>query len=155
MRMREPPASMYNARLSLGRGVVSILGLVSMAAGVFLATALSAPGRAESPDISAQRLLSSWQDGDPSMSMVAEMIAGAFASGFSWGEDAGKHVYCARPEIKGHEIMTAFEAFLERSDFGLNRVGDSRIVFVVIQTPGWVEVSRRCRSLFLKICATA
>ena len=44
---------------------------------------------------------------------------------------------------------------LERSDFGLNRVGDSRIVFVVIQTPGWVEVSRRCRSLFLKICATA
>lgn len=47
------------------------------------------------------------------MKMLAEMIAGAFASGFSWGEDAaGKHVYCARPEIKGHEIMTAFEAFL-------------------------------------------
>ena len=44
---------------------------------------------------------------------------------------------------------------LEQSDFGLNWVGDSRIVFVVIQTPGWAEASRRCRSLFLKICATA
>ena len=51
-------------------------------------------------------------------------------------------------------LITAYPD-LERSDFGLNRVGDSRMALVVIQTPCWVEVSRRCRSLFLKICATA
>ena len=43
---------------------------------------------------------------------------------------------------------------LERSDFGLNRVGDSRIAIVLIQTPGWAEASRRCRSHIRKICAT-
>ena len=45
--------------------------------------------------------------------MLAEVIASAFASGFSWGEDvAGKHTYCAEPEVKGGEIMSAFERFL-------------------------------------------
>ena len=52
------------------------------------------------------------------------------------------------------QLALEFEE-LEQSDFGLNRGGDSRIAIVVIQTAGWVEVSRRCRSLFLKICATA
>jgi hypothetical protein len=33
---------------------------------------LSAPARAGSPDISAQRLLSNWQEGDPGMKMLAE-----------------------------------------------------------------------------------
>ena len=47
------------------------------------------------------------------MKMLAEVIASAFASGFSWGADvAGKHVYCAQPDIKGPAIMTAFERFL-------------------------------------------
>jgi hypothetical protein len=82
MRMREPSAGMCRARLSFAWRVVSIPGLVSVAAGVFLATALSTPGRAEAagPDISAQRLLSSWQGDDPSMQMFAEVIAGAFAT---------------------------------------------------------------------------
>ena len=45
--------------------------------------------------------------------MVAEVIASAFASGFSWGaKTSGKRAYCAPPEIKGHEIMTAFEGFV-------------------------------------------
>jgi hypothetical protein len=44
---------------------------------------LSAPARADPPDISAQRLLSNWQEGDPGMKMLAEVIASAFASGFS------------------------------------------------------------------------
>ncbi len=45
--------------------------------------------------------------------MLAEVIASAFASGFSWGgEAAGKRVYCAPPDLKGREIMSAFEGFL-------------------------------------------
>jgi hypothetical protein len=45
--------------------------------------------------------------------MVAEVIASAFASGFSWGGDtAGKHAYCAPPDLKGCQIMSAFEEFL-------------------------------------------
>jgi hypothetical protein len=47
------------------------------------------------------------------MRMLAEVIASAFASGLSWGADAGgKHVYCAPPDLKGGEIMAAFEGFL-------------------------------------------
>jgi hypothetical protein len=58
----------------------------------------------------SQRLLSSWKDEDPGMRMVAEVIASAFASGFSWGGDAaGKHAYCALPDLKGRRIMSAFE----------------------------------------------
>ena len=68
---------MYNARLLFGERVVSIRGLAwSVAAGVVLAIALSATGRAEQT-----QLLSSWQDGDPGMRRVAEVIASAFASG--------------------------------------------------------------------------
>jgi hypothetical protein len=46
--------------------------------------------------------------------MVAEVIASAFASGFSWGADAaGKRAYCAPPNLKGWQIMTAVEEFLK------------------------------------------
>jgi hypothetical protein len=45
--------------------------------------------------------------------VLAEVIASAFASGFSWGGDAGgKHVYCAPLDLRGGEIMAAFEGFL-------------------------------------------
>jgi hypothetical protein len=45
--------------------------------------------------------------------MVAEVIASAFASGFSWGGDvAGKRAYCAAPGLKGGQIMSAFEVFV-------------------------------------------
>ena len=45
--------------------------------------------------------------------MVAEVIASAFASGFSWGGDAsGKRAYCASPDLKGPQIMGAFETFV-------------------------------------------
>ncbi len=78
-----------------------------------IAAVLSGPAQTNSPDISAQRLLSSWENGDPNMMMLAEVIASAFASGFSWGgEAAGKRVYCAPPDLKGREIMSAFEGFL-------------------------------------------
>jgi hypothetical protein len=47
------------------------------------------------------------------MRMVAEVIASAFASRFSWGGDAaGKRAYCASPNLKGGQIMSAFEQFL-------------------------------------------
>jgi hypothetical protein len=87
--------------------------LYSVAAGVFVAMLIASAAQSDGPDISAQRLLSSWLDEDPSMRMVAEVIASAFASGFSWGGDAaGKRAYCASPDLKGGQIMSAFEEFL-------------------------------------------
>ena len=68
----------------------------TVAAGVFAATLITSAAHTAGPDVSAQSLLSSWHDEDPGMRMVAEVIASAFASGFSWGGDAaGKRVYCA------------------------------------------------------------
>jgi hypothetical protein len=125
--MKEPPAKILKASLPLDLGVVIIQGPAQRAgrsggirqhclvAGAFAAMALSAPAQADPPDISAQRLLSSWQEGDPGTKMLAEVIASAFASGFSWGGDvAGKHTYCAEPDVdvKGREIMSAFQRFL-------------------------------------------
>jgi len=87
--------------------------LYSLAAGVFVVMLIASAARADGPDISAQRLLASWHDEDPSMRMVAEMIASTFASGFSWGGDAaGKRAYCAATDLKGGQIMSAFEEFL-------------------------------------------
>jgi Rap1a immunity proteins len=41
------------------------------------------------------------------------VIASAFASGVSWGADAaGNRAYCASPDLKGGQIMSAFEQFL-------------------------------------------
>jgi hypothetical protein len=85
--------------------------LLRLAGGVLLAAVIASAARAG--DISAQRLLASWHDEDPGMRMVAEVIASAFASGFSWGGDAaGKRTYCASPDLKGPQIMGAFEAFV-------------------------------------------
>lgn len=87
--------------------------LYSAAAGVFVTTVIASAAHADGPDISAQRLLESWKGEDPGMRMVAEVIASAFASGFSWGgTDAGKRVYCSSPDLKGGQIMSAFEVFL-------------------------------------------
>jgi hypothetical protein len=84
-----------------------------VAASVLVLTLGTSASYADGPDISAQRLLESWQGEDPGMRMVAEVIASAFASGFAWGADAvGKRAYCASPELKGRQIMTAFEEFL-------------------------------------------
>lgn len=89
--------------------------LYSAVIGGFLAMLVASAAEAAGPDISAQRLLSSWQEGDATMKGVAEVFASAFASGFSWGgEAAGKHVYCAQLDVNGHEIMSALEAFLSK-----------------------------------------
>ena len=87
--------------------------LHSVFVGVFLAALVASAAQADGPNISAQRLLEGWKDDDPGMRMVAEVIASAFASGFSWGGDAaGKRAYCAPPDLKGLQIMSAFETFL-------------------------------------------
>jgi Rap1a immunity proteins len=91
----------------------AIAKLLSIAGGAFLAALVASPAQADGPDISAERLLASWHDEDPGMRMIAEVIASAFASGFSWGGDAaGKRIYCAPPDLKGPQIMSAFEAFV-------------------------------------------
>jgi len=51
---------------------------------VLVAMLLTGAASAQSPDISAQRLLSSWKGDDPMMSKLAEVIAAAFSSGLSW-----------------------------------------------------------------------
>lgn len=87
--------------------------LFSLTAAVILAAVIVSSARAEGPDISAHRLLDSWKDDDPGMRMVAEVIASAFASGFSWGgQTGGTQAYCAPPDLKGPQIMSAFEIFL-------------------------------------------
>ena len=69
---------------------------------------------ADSPDISAQRLLSEWNGQDPMTRMLAEVIAAAFSGGLSWrGSLAGKEIYCPPPGLKGREIMISFEQFLK------------------------------------------
>ena len=75
----------------------------------------------------------------------------------------GRDWVAVRREITDEKIRDAYGLYdalwprethlLERSDFGLNGVGDSRIAIVLIQTPGWAEASRRCRSHIRKICA--
>jgi hypothetical protein len=87
--------------------------LFSVAAGLFLAALIAPAARADGPDILAQRLLESWKGDDPGVKMIAEVIASAFASGLSWGGNTpGKHAYCAPPDLKGRQIMIAFEALL-------------------------------------------
>jgi hypothetical protein len=87
--------------------------LCCVAGGIFIAMLTTFVARADGADISAQRLLASWRDEDAGMKMVAEVIASAFASGYSWGADtAGRRAYCAPPDLKGPRIMSAFEEFL-------------------------------------------
>ena len=65
---------------------------------VLVAMLLASAVWAQSPDISARRLLSGWKAEDPSMRMLAEVIASAFASGLSWSSaHGGKEVYCPPP----------------------------------------------------------
>ena len=66
---------------------------------------LASPVFADSPGISARRLLASWKDQDPSMRMLAEVIASAFSSGLSWrGSLGGKAVFCPPPGLKGGQV---------------------------------------------------
>ncbi len=94
---------------------------------VLVAMLLTSSVEAQSPDISARRLLSSWKAEDPSMRMLAEVIAAAFSGGLSWhGSLAGKEIYCPPPGLKGHEIMISFEQFLNNNpDMAEKPYGDA------------------------------
>ena len=50
---------------------------------LIVAMLLTGPASAQSPDISARRLLSSWKGDDPSMKLVAEVIARALLQSFA------------------------------------------------------------------------
>ena len=91
-----------------------------------VAMLLALPVRANSPDISARRLLSAWKGDEPSMHMLAEVIASAFAGGLSWrGSLGGKEVYCPPPGLKGEQVMSAFEQFLtDHPDMAERPYGD-------------------------------
>jgi hypothetical protein len=81
---------------------------------VLIAVLLSSAVWAQSTHISARRLLSGWKAEDPSMRMLAAVIASAFAIGHSWSSaHEGKEIYCPPPDLKGNEVMTDFEKFLE------------------------------------------
>jgi Rap1a immunity proteins len=72
---------------------------------------LAAPASADSP--SARRLLSDWKSDDSMMSMIAEVIASAFATGLiTAGSLSGKPIYCPPPGAKGSEALSTLERFL-------------------------------------------
>jgi hypothetical protein len=87
--------------------------LYRVAAGAFAVALIASAAHADSPDISARRLLAAWKGEDPNMKMVAEVIASAFASGLSWKATfGGKEVYCPPEGLKGGQVMIALEQFL-------------------------------------------
>ena len=94
---------------------------------ILVAMLLAGSAWADSPDISARKLLSGWKDQDPSMHMLAEVIASAFASGLDWSGALGdKKVYCPPPGLKGQQIMSAFEQLLgDNPDMAERPYGDA------------------------------
>jgi hypothetical protein len=83
---------------------------------IVLAVLLSAttPAMAQSPDISARRLLEGWKTPDEEETReLAEVIASAFASGLTWSAQHGdKAVYCPPAALKGGEVMSALERYI-------------------------------------------
>jgi Rap1a immunity proteins len=94
---------------------------------ILIAMLLAVPVRADSSDISARRLLSAWKGEEPSMRMLAEVIASAFSSGLSLrGSLAGKEVYCPPAGLKGGAVMSAFEQYLrDNPDMAERPYGDA------------------------------
>ena len=70
-------------------------------AGAILMVAMlfAAPALAQSPDISARRLLDGWKAADQSTHLLAEVIASAFAGGLSWSAAHGDKPSIARRPI--------------------------------------------------------
>jgi hypothetical protein len=87
--------------------------LYRLAVGAVAVALIASPAQADGPNASAQGLLSAWKGEDPSMRMVAEVIASAFASGLSWkGTLTGKEVYCPPHGFKGGQVMATLDHFL-------------------------------------------
>jgi hypothetical protein len=96
----------------------------------FAAALIASAAQADGPNTSAQGLLSAWKGEDPNMKMVAEVIASAFASGLSWkGTLAEKEVYCPPQGLKGDQVMTALDQFLESNpNFAEKTYGDAMAI---------------------------
>ena len=84
-----------------------------LAAIAFVGVLVAPPGYPAPQDATARALLSAWKDQDPSGRLAAELIAGAFASGLSWGGRLrGKEVFCPPDRLTGRQKMSAFERFV-------------------------------------------
>jgi hypothetical protein len=84
-----------------------------LAAFALIAALLTPPVYAAPQDATARALLTTWKAEDPSARLAAELIAGAFASGLSWGGKLdGREVFCPPDGLTGRQIMTAFEQFI-------------------------------------------
>jgi hypothetical protein len=111
-------------------GARTILGAV-----VSGAMLLSAPASADSP--SARRLLSNWRSDDPMISMIAEVIASAFATGLiTAGSLTGKPVYCLPPGAKGSEALSNFERFIaDHPDLAERPYGEALAASLIQEFP--------------------
>jgi Rap1a immunity proteins len=105
-------AALVSERMSERCGKVGRVGARTMRGAIFLAVILlTAPASADSP--SARRLLSDWKSDDSMTSMIAEVIASAFATGvITAGSLSGKPVFCPPPGAKGSDALSTLERFL-------------------------------------------
>jgi Rap1a immunity proteins len=96
---------------------------------------LAAPASADSP--SARRLLSDWRSDDQMMSMIAEVIASAFATGLiTAGSLTGRPVYCPPLGAKGSEALGNLERFLaHHPDMAEKPYGDALAASLVQEFP--------------------
>ena len=81
---------------------------------IVCATALFAPSVWAGPqDATARALVADWKDQDLGMRGLAEVIAGAFASGLvAAGRLEGREVFCPPSDLGGKQIMSALERFV-------------------------------------------
>jgi hypothetical protein len=86
-----------------------------VAAAVLLAAVWTLGARADPANTTARALIANWKDADPAMTMTAEVIASAFASGMSWaGAVAGRPVYCPPQTLvlTGKQAISILEGFI-------------------------------------------
>jgi hypothetical protein len=73
-----------------------------VAVGVLVVMLTASAAAAAGPDLSAQRLLSSWQEGDAPMKMIAELIASASPAGsLGAGTPPGSALIALSPISRG------------------------------------------------------
>ena len=84
---------------------------------IVCAAALFAPVAWAGPEnATARALVAEWKDGGPGMTLVAEVIASAFASGLTAaGRLGGREVVCPPSDLGGKQIMSALERFVDNN----------------------------------------
>ena len=80
---------------------------------VFGAAFLGPVAWAGPENAAARALVAEWKDGGPGMTLVAKVIASAFASGLAAaGRLGGREVVCPPSDLGGKQIMSALEQFV-------------------------------------------